>query len=45
MHPVTKSLTIFQSMIGMLYPVVIIARLVTLEIEHTRIKRTKGKDS
>ena len=31
-----KSIVIFQSMFGMLYPVVIIARLVTLEIEHTK---------
>jgi hypothetical protein len=35
----SKSVVIFQSMIGMLYPVVIIARLVTLEIEHTKTKR------
>ena len=35
----SKSVVIFQSSFGMLYPVVIIARLVTLEIEHTRLKR------
>jgi hypothetical protein len=34
--PWTKSIVIFQSMFGMLYPVVIIARLVTLEIEHAK---------
>ena len=44
--PVTawpKSIVIFQSMFGMLYPVVIIARLVTLEIEHTKIKMRDKK--
>jgi hypothetical protein len=40
--PWSKSLVIFQSMFGMLYPVVIIARLVTLEIEHAKHRiRTK----
>ena len=39
--PMTKSLVIFQSMIGMLYPVVIIARLVSLEIEHTKLKKNR----
>jgi Ion channel len=41
-----KSLVILQSMFGMLYPVVIIARLVTLEIEHAkiRIREKKSKD-
>jgi Ion channel len=34
--PWPKSIVIFQSMFGMLYPVVIIARLVTLEIETTK---------
>lgn len=34
-----KSVVIFQSSFGMLYPVVIIARLVTLEIEHTRLRK------
>lgn len=34
--PWPKSIVIFQSMFGMLYPVVIIARLVTLEIESTK---------
>lgn len=42
-----KSLVIFQSMFGMLFPVVIIARLVTLEIETTKVrireKKTKPK--
>jgi hypothetical protein len=42
--PWAKSLVIFQSMFGMLYPVVIIARLVTLEIEHTKV-RTREKKS
>ena len=35
----SKSVLIFQSSFGMLYPVVIIARLVTLEIEHTRQRK------
>ena len=44
--PWTKSIIIFQSMFGMLYPVVIIARLVTLEIEATkqRVFEKKGYD-
>lgn len=37
-----KSVVIFQSSFGMLYPVVIIARLVTLEIEHSKLKRQNG---
>lgn len=35
----SKSVVIFQSMMGMLYPVVIIARLVSLEIEHSKAKK------
>jgi hypothetical protein len=44
--PWAKSLVIFQSMFGMLYPVVIIARLVTLEIESAkhRIREKKSKN-
>ena len=38
-----KSLVIIQSMFGMLYPVVIIARLVTLEIEHAKIRIREKK--
>jgi hypothetical protein len=41
--PWAKSLVIFQSMFGMLYPVVIIARLVTLEIEHTKVRIREKK--
>lgn len=42
--PWAKSMVIFQSMFGMLYPVVIIARLVTLEIEHAKHRiREKNK--
>jgi hypothetical protein len=33
---IARSLVIFQGMFGMLYPVVMIARLVTLEIEHKK---------
>jgi len=36
---IPKSLVIFQSIFGMIYPVVIIARLVSLEIEHSKNKR------
>ena len=39
-----KSIVVFQSMFGMLYPVVIIARLVTLEIEHTKQRGFRKKD-
>lgn len=35
-----KSVVIFHGMMGMLYPVVIIARLITLEIEHSRYTRS-----
>lgn len=41
--PWAKSFVIFQSMFGMLYPVVIIARLVTLEIEHTKVRIREKK--
>lgn len=40
--PFSKSIVIFQSMFGMLYPVVIIARLVSLEIEHSKNKRQRN---
>jgi hypothetical protein len=43
--PWAKSVVIFESMFGMLYPVVIIARLVTLEIENTKQRALKKKDS
>jgi Ion channel len=43
--PWPKSIVIFQSMYGMLYPVVIIARLVTLEIEHTKQRVFKKKEN
>ncbi|MFM7194475.1 MAG: ion channel [Bacteroidota bacterium] len=36
---IPKSLVIFQSIFGMIYPVVIIARLVSLEIEHSKNKK------
>lgn len=42
--PWPKSIIIFQSMFGMLYPVVIIARLVTLEIEHTKQRGFQKKE-
>lgn len=40
--PLSKSMVIFQSMFGMLYPVVIIARLVSLEIEHSKVKKQRN---
>lgn len=40
--PFSKSIVIFQSMFGMLYPVVIIARLVSLEIEHNKVKKQRN---
>ena len=43
-HPLVKSLVIFQAMMGMLYPVIIVARLVSLEIEHSRDSRKAGKN-
>jgi hypothetical protein len=43
--PWPKSIVIFQSMFGMLYPVVIIARLVTLEIENTKQRGFKKKEA
>jgi len=38
---IPKSMVIFQSIFGMIYPVVIIARLVSLEIEHSKNKRER----
>ncbi len=43
--PWPKSMVIFQSMFGMLYPVVIIARLVTLEIEYTKQRGFRKKEN
>ena len=40
--PFSKSVVIFQSMFGMLYPVVIIARLVSLEIEHSKVRKQRN---
>lgn len=41
-HPIVKSLVMFQAMVGMLYPAIMIARLVSLEIEHTRESKRKS---
>jgi hypothetical protein len=35
-HPIAKSLVIFEGMFGLLYPVIMIARLVSMEVEHSR---------
>lgn len=43
--PWAKSIVIFESMFGMLYPVVIIARLVTLEIEFAKQRMRAKVDS
>lgn len=40
-HPTAKSLVIFEGMIGLLYPVIMIARLVAMEVEHSRALRNK----
>jgi hypothetical protein len=40
-HPLAKSLAIFQAMMGMLYPVIMIARLVSLEIEQSKESRKR----
>ena len=42
-NPIVKSLVMFQSMVGMLYPVIMIARLVSLEIEHSRDSKRNSK--
>lgn len=44
LSPWAKSIVIFESMFGMLYPVVIIARLVTLEIEFAK-QRIRAKST
>lgn len=36
---IAKSLVIFQGMFGMLYPVVMIARLVSMEVDHRKTFR------
>ena len=38
-----KSLVIFQGMIGLLYPVVMIARLVSMEVTHSAAIKTEKK--
>lgn len=40
--PVAKALVVFQGMIGLLYPVVMIARLVSMEVSHSPHSRTKS---
>ncbi len=35
MHPIARSLTLVEAMIGQLYPATLLARLVTLEVEHS----------
>ena len=43
-NPIAKSLVIFQGMIGLLYPVIMIARLVSMEVEHSgRLLREREK--
>jgi len=37
--PVAKALVVFQGLFGLLYPVVMIARLVSLEISHSQLRR------
>jgi len=37
--PVAKALVVFQGLFGLLYPVVMIARLVSLEISHSQVRR------
>ena len=38
-HPIARSLVMFETLIGQLYPAILIARLVTLEIETRRSKK------
>lgn len=35
-HPLARSLVVFEGMIGLLYPTVMVARLVAMELEHSR---------
>lgn len=42
-NPLVKSLVILQAMMGMLYPVIIVARLVSMELEHSRDSRRVEK--
>ena len=35
-HPLARSLVMFESLIGQLYPAILLARLVTLELETRR---------
>jgi len=36
LHPIARSLTIVEAMVGQLYPATLLARLVTLEVEDSR---------
>jgi len=36
LHPFARSLVIIEAIIGQLYPATLLARLVTLELEHRR---------
>jgi hypothetical protein len=36
LHPIARSLTIVEAMIGQLYPATLLARLVTLEVEDSK---------
>jgi hypothetical protein len=40
--PTAKALVVFQGMIGLLYPVIMIARLVSLEVSHRQFRVVDG---
>ncbi|MGE5445893.1 MAG: potassium channel family protein, partial [Ignavibacteriales bacterium] len=42
-HPISRSLTMLESLIGQLFPVILIARLVSMEIYHRQIQKESRK--
>ncbi|MBS1544065.1 MAG: hypothetical protein JST14_10555 [Bacteroidetes bacterium] len=47
-HPIARSLVVFEGMIGLLYPTVMVARLVAMELEHSRstwVHKEHGKEN
>jgi len=43
-HPIARSLVMMEALIGQLYPAILLARLVSLEIETRRSKKGKSHD-
>jgi len=43
-HPAAQSLTMLEALVGQLFPAILLARLVSMEIENRQDKRNRGPD-